>query len=308
MPRANRTQSGDVFARSIPLIIEKHSFGTTRKADKSKIATKGDGKQTDLALLNLTKRLLNSKEIQDIRHLDGQFREQLQTLATPFRPGFYLVSHGMVDEAVKAAERWELERGLLADQAAHVYPAQVRAMREPLGPQFDPRNYPKVEQFRASFWVDWRFVNLGVPDALKEIKADVFRKETEKTQRLCQELRGTIEQHLLSSMLSITTHLQHLLTPTEHGKRRALRDGALDDLLHFLATVESRNITGHADLKRLSQQLRDLGSGLSLELLRDDDQLRASTAEKLTEVMSAVEELVEDLPDRAVRVREEEIA
>jgi hypothetical protein len=315
-PRA-AAPGADVFARTVPMIVERHSWGGHKKINPSRMGVidrAEDGskvvaeRQPDSGAVSFTKKLLTSAALRAVTHRDSQFRDWLSDQATPFRPGFYLVPTGLVERVHAEATRWERERGELADRAAAAYPAHIEAMREPLGTLFNPLDYPRVDRFRAAFWVDWRFVDMGVPNVLRELRADLFMKEREKMERLGAEARSMVEQHLLGSLSEITEHLRDLLTPTQAGKKRAVRDGALDRLAEFLSTVEARNITGNEDLRAMSRRLRDLSAGLTVDLLRDDEQLRARTADAMTEIHAAVAGLVEDAPERAIRIRDEVLA
>jgi hypothetical protein len=299
--------SADVFSRTVPLVVERHFFGETKKASLAPVRIEqGEAAtETDKRLLTLSKRLLDSAELRAIKLRDTRFREYLQAHATPWRPGMYLVPFGMVETVHGEAGRWERERQALVDAAAAAYPGHVEAMRGPLGPLFNPLDYPSVAVFRTKFWVDWRFIDMGVPNVLRQFRADVFAREEEALRRQASAARQMVEQHLRASLLEITRHLAELLQPSPSGKKRTLRDGVLDRLNEYLATVESRNITNDGELRRVTERLRRLGAGLSVEALRDDEDLRARAAEEMVAVQAAVAELVEDAPERAIRIREE---
>ncbi len=304
-----------VFARTVPFTVERHSFGLHRKANLAALESKVVNAPE---LLSLNKRLLEMPELQAIRTHDGHFRDWLNSRAIPFTPGLYLVPHGLVEDVEAEAIKWEQERDRLADVAtdaywpqgtkAGTYPEHLKAIQVKLGPLFDPRNYPNRDRFRAAYWVTWRFVEMGTPNVLREFKSDIFRREAAKTRRLGEQARGMVEQHLLSSLKGITEHLHRLLLPTESGKTRAIRDGALDDLTDFLSTVEARNITNNADLSGLTRHLRQLQAGLTVEQLREDKTLRAETAVAFESIAETLAGLVEDEPDRLLRVMPDAVA
>lgn len=305
MPRATTrpVESGNVLAHTAPIIIEKHSFGESRSANLSAVET-----QADKTFLSLRKKLLESPEVAAIKARDTHFRKFMQANATPFRPGFWLVAIPMVERVHDAATTWEVERGLLADAAAEAYPRHVERMPEILKDQFNPMNYPSASRYRETFWVNWRFVEFGVPNVLRELRADVLKAETEKTVRLAAQARTVIEQHLLASLHEVTTHVSDLLQPRSNGSKPSLRPGCLDRFVDFLATVEARNVTNSAELRRMTEQVRRIGQGLTVDALRDDDALRARTSAALATIGEAVAALVTEGPERAIRLREEAMA
>lgn len=293
--------SADVFARSLHMVVERHYFGKQKKASLADVET-----TANKSYLALSKRLLNMPEVAAIEHRDTQFRVWLNTVATPWRPGLWLVPIGMVRQVSTAAKVWKAERSVLADAAALAYPLQVNAMREPLGPMFNPLDYPTTEVFRAHYYVGWRFINFGVPDVLREVSEEVFESERRKLEQAGAEAREMIEQHLASSALKITDHLVDLLRPRANGRKPALRDGALDNMLAFLDTIVVRDVTNFRELQAVTERLRRATRGLTVDSLRSDDALRDRTATLLEEAREAVTALVVDDSPRTIRIREEE--
>lgn len=303
-PRAN--VETNVFARTMHFKVEKHSFGEHKKASLAAIKTKADK-----ALLALSKRILEMPETTDIRTHDGHFRDWLNTVATPYADGVWLVGYDMVERVFAKAEAWEQERVRLVDVAADALPAQLELMRLRLEPGglFNPRDYPSVARFKAHYWVRHRFINFGAPDALQEINATIFARERQKVEAESARAVTLIEQHLAGSLLKITEHLADLLQPRAGGKKPALRDSALDGLLTFLDTIALRDVTGFKELKAVTTRLRRTAEGLSVDDLRDNDDLRARTAAAVEEARDAVAALViEDANPRAMRIRDDDEA
>lgn len=312
MPKTTTTiaaPSSDVFSKTVPLLVQKHAFWESRKASMEPITITGQTQEDQIRTkshLTLSKRLLNSDELRAIRHRDTAFRLFLQNTATPFRPGLYLIPLALVETVDIEATKWETERQALVDAAALAYPAHIEAMRVPLGPLFNELDYPSVPAFKSKFWVDWRFINFGVNDKIASVRADIFKKEQAKLERQSLEAQDMIEQHLRSSLFTITAHLRGLLAPKASGKRVGLRDNCLDKLTEFLATVESRNVTGDQSLAKVCGRLRMLSKKLDLEVLRDADEVRDKVADEMTKIEASLSALVTEGPaGRGIRLREE---
>lgn len=314
--RSERTVPGaDAFVRTAHLLIEKHYYGESKSASLQPVEIKGtDGKALNpeqqaktKALLGLRKRLLDSPELRQIKYRDKEFRHFLHGVATPFRPGLYLVPAKMVEVVCAEAKKWEQEREALVETAAKAYPAHVQSMRGPLGPLYNPLDYPPVEVFKAKFWISWRFVNFGVSDLIKEARADIIQEETAKLRAQAVEASALIQQHLFVSLNKILEHLKDLLTPSGESKRLGIREGSFDRLTEFLKTVEDRDTTGNPSLKRVITQLRKLGKNLDLDTLREDDTVRAQVTTEMTQIIERVDALVVETT-RGIRIRDEEVA
>jgi hypothetical protein len=305
----------DVFARTVPLMIEKHYFGESRSANMAPVQLTEGGKAIPTedqartkAFLSLRKKLLDSEELRRIRYRDGAFKDFLKGSATPFRPGLWLVPVKLTELVAAEARKWEEEREALVEKACDVYPSLVAAMRKPLGVMYNQLDYPSVDVFRSKYWVEWRFINFGVAEVLREVRADIFRREEEKLVRQASEARVLIEQHLRSGLLEVTKHLHDLLAPKASGRRVGLRENCLDRLNEFLGTVEARDVTGDKELGKVVAKLRKFTATMDVQAIRDDDELRDRATEEMEAVATTLEALVVEGPARGIRVRAEEMA
>jgi hypothetical protein len=297
-----------VFSRTVPIIIERHYFGEYKSASTSLIdihKTTPDEPDADKRMIALTKRLLASPEVNAIRNRDEAFNQYIRMVATPFRPGVYLVPVGLVEQVYAEARKWETERNELADAAAEAYPKHVEAMRVPLGPLFNDADYPPKTVFRAAFWISYRFVDFGAPSVLQTIRADIFEREREKVAAQAAQARSIIEQHAAGMLLKITEHLVETLQPRANGKKPRVTDKALDRLFQFLDTAALRDVTNFRELQAVTTRLRRVAQGLSVEQLRSDSDLRARVASQIEEAKEAVAQLVEEGDRRAIRIRSE---
>jgi hypothetical protein len=294
--------SADVFARTIPLKIERHYFGEHKQANKDTVQT-----ATDKAYLTLTKRLLAMPATSAIRNHDERFRLYLRENAIPFDDSLWLVPFGMFDRVRAKAIEWErVRREELVPAAKTAYPAQVEAMRIPLGPNFNPADYPSPDEFAARFWVRWRFLDLGAPVALREISVQAFEEERQKVREEGERARHAIEQHLASMLEAVSGHIVELLQPKANGRSPSLRPGALDPLFEYLNTLPLRDVTNFSELRAVTDRLQRAAAGVTVEALRDDEGLRTRFAAAAAAAQEAVGALIVEGGARAIRVRDDE--
>lgn len=299
-----------VFSRTMPFMYERHAFGEHKKTSMARVEVTTEATETkpDKSYLSLQKRLIESPALNAIRQCDARFRDFLKNeAAMPWRPGLYLVPLKMVERLDERAQAWEKERAELADAAAAIYEQQVAEMPKKLGPLFNPQDYPSRDRFRATFWVSWRFVDMGTPNVLQTLKAEVFERERKKVEAEAQKAVALIQQHLRTSLYDITTHLASLLAPKADGKFKALRDNALDDLTRFLDTIALRDVTNDHALQAAVKTLRALGKGTfeDVDVLKDDTELRKRVAVVMEQVKGNLETLVVERT-RGIKFRDEE--
>lgn len=289
----------DIFKKMVPLRIEKHSFGEHRKASTTNIDVEGVEKNTAdeaqvKALLSLRKRLLKSEQTAAVRNRDTDFYRFLRGVATPFSPGIWLVPFALVEVVDTEAQKWERERVELVEAAALVYPAHVAEMLKTPGDLYRAADYPSVAEFKAKYWAHYQFLDFGVPQVLKAIRADIFERETAKVKRQAAQAAEIVEQHLAGSLLKITEHLTALLQPKQTGKMPVLRDNALDKLFEFLDTAQARDVTNFTGFQHVTARLKTLAAGINVEKLRDDEQFRARIATEMEAAKDAVAALVHE--------------
>lgn len=301
--------SMQTFSATAPFFVERHSWGEHRKANMSAVAIRdAEDEAATKRMLSLRKRLLDSETTRAIRLLDTRFRERLHELsATPFRPGIYLIPLGLVERCFDEAQQYERERDALADRAAEEFPNLIAPMRAQLGPLFNPDDYPSPQRFRACFWVNYRFIDMGVPNVLRSLRADVLARERRAIEDEARQVVDLVKQHLRGSLLDITDHLRTLLAPKANGRMPALRDGALDRLFEFLQTLELRDVTNDGALRTLAGRIRQQIDGISdVQDIRDDEALRQRMAASMEQAHRLLETMVEEgAPVRAYRLRDE---
>lgn len=310
MTTRRQMQGAEVLRRAVPFTMRRYYFGDRRQGNLAQIRVEDlppERQAETKALLGLSKRVLRMDEMTAIRMCDERFRQWLLGVAAPFEDleAVYLVPVALVQQVAERAEAWVAERRRLVAAAKAAYPAQVEIMRGKLGPLFNRRDYPEPDRFAAMFSAEWRFVDFGVPGMMEAIDADLFERERQKFAEVGDRARQAIERHLASSLLDITAHLSSLLHPKANGRKPALRDGALDRLFRFLDTIEARDVTNFRDLRAASEALRRASRGVSVNALREDEQMRARMAATVDEIREAVSGLVTDDGARALRIREE---
>lgn len=305
-PAFDHADDTDIFARVIPFTYERHYWGEHRTESLAEIdvaadrLTKEEQAQAK-ALMSLTKRLIESPEIDAIRLVDRRFAAFMRKVATPFKPTEYLVPVALIETVRANAKLWLESRARLADEAAEMFPQRVEEMaaKDPL---HDPDVYPSKEDFRAKFTARYRFQDFGVPELLRALSENAFAEERQKMAELGREASERIEQHLAGTLLSILTHFKDLLSPKANGRRPSLREGALTPLMEFLSLAPMRNVTGSAAMQSIVDQLNQLQTGLTVEDLRDD-QFRSVIALRVEEIAASVNDLVSDETRRGIRLR-----
>jgi hypothetical protein len=126
----------------------------------------------------------------------------------------------------------------------------------------DPRDFPSVAEVRQAFSFSWRYVSFGVPGKLRDIAPELWDEERSKAAQLLTSAAQEAQQVMRTALAELVQHLAERLQTTDEGKPVLLHKSAVSNLLDFLDTLDFRNVTNDADLKRLADEARALSNSL----------------------------------------------
>lgn len=292
-----------VMDKAICLIVSFGGFGLTRKTSTATVTV-----NAEKSMLALSKRLLRSPEYDAIRSLDREVKEYLKRVALPsiMKSGSYLVPIPLVEEVEQKLQTWRSARIERVEAFLEVYPAQSAAVQAELRDLYDPRNYPSCESLRQRYSFDWQYVDFGVPGRLKAISARLFEAERDKASKQISAATDEIKQALRSGFADLVGRITSALGPAEDGKRKVLKQAAIDNLNSFMQIFEMRNIADDKELAALVTQARSLMAGKDRAILKDDDAARQQIAEGFQALSGSLQTMTIERGARAIDLEDDE--
>ena len=203
-------------------------------------------------------------------------------------------------------DEYEAKYQELADKFVAVYPAKIKDAEERLGPsQFRADNYPSVKSARASFSIERRLLDFGVPSK-KKIGLELWKQEREKAEAMWKDAAVEVQFALRESLRVLVAHLADKLEPKPDGSRKTLYSSAITNVTEFLDLFQSRNVTGDVELEGLVAQARNVLKGKKADTLRTNAMARGKVAGEMARVMGALDQLLEKAPRRKIQFKEED--
>ena len=303
VPPAPEVTAVDIASNTVLLSLTLKAPGNTRKAN-----LKGVEIDADKEMLRLSKELLDSEELAEVKTLDGELRRWLYTRALPsmFRAGVYMLPIALLEEVDTRLGVFSARRDELIAKFVEAYPAQVDKARESLRSQFEEDNYPPAAAIRAAFGVEWSYFTMGTPDNLSGLNREIWEREKAKAARQWSEASRQVQTLLRASMAELVSHMVDRLAPGESGKRKKFRESMVGNLRDFLQTFPARNVTNDTKLAELVTRADELLSGIDAKVLRDCEALRDSVQRGMTEVKAALDTMLIDRPGRAISLSDDE--
>jgi hypothetical protein len=263
------------------------------KPRQQALVEEGQREDTDQDLMYIGKDILVSPELEKIKKLESRVRDYLVRKCVPcllYRRGVVLVSIRALDEVYTQLRAFKREMDALVEEFLANYPLRKAEARLRLGPLYREKDYPTEEALRTSFDLTWRALARGVPQTLREFRAEIFREEQEKVVKLCQQEYEYVRQCLRIQLNEMVNHLVVVLTPNDDGSKKVFKNSTVEKMTEFLSGFEARNITDDGQLGEVVDRLKGIMQGVDAKALRESN----FTAQVVRQGLEQVQRVMED--------------
>lgn len=291
-------KSTPLWEKAVLLDVSFSMPGNTKKLSNSMVET-----EVDKTMMGLNKKLLDCPEVQALNSLQGEIGTWIRnrSLPGPFKSGIYLqpiASLAETDEQLKIfASRFDN----LADAIPPVLKSYQDDAEKRLGPAYDPRDYLSPDEYRSRCRMAWKYLQLGVPGALKTVSESLWKNEQSKLQALWADAQTEVTTALRAGFVSLVERLAESLKPREDGSQRKFYDTSVTNLTDFMQTFDARNIACDADLETLVCKARALLNGVSPEQVRKAADVRQSITGGIAAIAKDLKDLTTAIPTRKIR-------
>lgn len=261
------------------------------------------------AAMKLGKRLIECDEYQAVKWFQSDTKARLMARycnQSFIDEGLYTVKTDALPFVIADIKDAQAQLIKLVQAFLLVYESKVNEARATLGDQFDERNYPSVGKLAQAFAIEYRVVQLDIPEGLPpEIRAEEEAKLRASFERAEQELTRALRE----GFGQILAHVTDRLTPGPDGKRKKFTDTIFVEFVEFLESFGNKNILGDDRLAALVEKAKGIwtnvanGSGQDLskaaQRVREIEPVRERTLAALAEIKEAVDASITELPGRA---------
>ena len=200
------------------------------------------------------------------------------------------------------AEYVQVIAGAGANLESH-YAAMRDEARRRLGDLYDETEYP--ETIGGEFRVSWEYPSFDPPAYLRDISPKLYEQQAERLQRRFDEAVELAEAAFISEFAKLVGRLAERLTGDVDGKPKTFKDTSVTKLKEFFSRFGELNIGSNEAFDAIVHDAKKLLGDTQPEQLREDLDLRAHIAEKLSTVQQQAEAMMADLPARAISLEDE---
>lgn len=273
--------------------------GNSRKINSSQIEV-----DADKSLVRASKMLLDSRELESVRRVDGEIRRYLYSMCLPFEPGIHLLPIPLIETVDAKLREFQEKRQELVHLFLVAYPKLCQEAAVRLRTLYNPLDYPPADQVRTQFTASWQYVSYGVPEQLRAVSERMFQEERDKAAERMAEAYTEVRQVLREAMVELVAHLRARLTDQPDGTPQRLRESTVQKLREFLDTFDFRNVTNDEELREQVERARELLAGATTDAIRNTADLRARVREGMAAIAARLEVMTSDRLGRKFRFEE----
>lgn len=293
------TDTPGVLRNAMLFSLTRRAWSNRRRADKNKVETNADKKN-----LNLTKRLLNSPELDALMdHLQETYDWCLARAmpSTAMRRGMYFVKRDMIPvfEAYLVDAKRQLSEKYLPKfiETYEECKLEMKMDKEQggLGDMYNENDYPKPEDIPVMFDIQWAWLALSVPNELPE---EIRERETAKLRESYEKAQDEIVSALREGFKQLVDHAVERLTPGADGKQKVLHATAVENIREFFETFSARNLMNDSELAGVVEQAKKILGDTDIDTLRKEAPVRERIAAQFSDVTKVLDGLVTTRPGR----------
>jgi hypothetical protein len=246
--------------------------------------------------LRTAKRLLDAQHpaFRAVTALRGRIESYWRRLTLPFpEPGLRLIPLDQVEAFDRQMNDYRMRlRQAAIDLQRDYDPLRAEALRQ-LGPLYDAADYPA--DLADAFSCRWDFPNLDPHPNLSWLSPAIHQQEEYRAQARFEEAVRLTERLFFAEFRRLVAHLgERLAGDPAAGSPRVFRDGAVDNLVAFLARYRTFDVRTDDRLDELVDLVERTLDGVNPECLRHQPGLRRTVAARLSWVRASLAAMSED--------------
>ncbi len=280
------------------------SLNLSKLGNKKQISAGAVQCDAEKKMITVSKKLLESDELENIGTMDGKLRQYVYSRALPannlFRGGVYILPLGLVREVENELQELRVKRNQLVEMFIQAYEDDVDQARSSLGSLFNPTDYKEPAQIRAAFGMEWQYVDVSVSSNISKLDKALFEQQREQQAEKWRDALDEVKVTLRTAVADFVAHVIDKLTPDEEGKVKRFKVSAFEKMRDFFDVFEVRNIACDDELAAIVAQARALTDGIGDDnaVLRTDAELRNKVFEGFKGIQTTVDGMLIDAPKR----------
>jgi hypothetical protein len=276
-------------------------LGTQRKLSDAQTKQAADTFEAATELVTASKKLIDTKHpaYKALTAIKSQVSGYWRSMTLPYpQESIRLIKQG---EVAAFETKMQEFRAALKAAAANLqleYDAVKATAREKLGSLYNEADYPaSVENV---FDIKWDYPAVEPPNYLMAFNPELYEQERQKIQRRFEDAVRLAEAAFAEQLRDLITHLIERLTDNPDGTRKVFRSSAIENFKEFAENFRRMNVRSNAQLDQLIDQAENLVSGVDINDLKTNKDLRQTLTTQMSGVQEALDNLMTNAPRRRI--------
>ena len=292
------TPPTDVRQTAIVLGLEFHVMGNSKAVPSSAVHT-----DADPTALHISKQLLDSPELRELKHLRSDARAYIEDIAMPsmLKSGLWLIAVRRVEQVDERLQGYALLWRGQVETVIQAYPDRCQEAEARLASLYHAEDYLDTthegwqEIIREACQFAWQWLELSTPTRLQGINKALWDAEKEKAEEMWASVTDSARLILREQFAAFVRGLHERLT----GEKKNLQQRYLDRLTAWTeAFREGRDLTDDTALQALVTQADNLLRGRNVTDLKGDAGTTYVVATELASMQETLLNMVGEKPTR----------
>jgi hypothetical protein len=279
---------------SVVLVLMRTRLGMQRKIDLRKLPDLSDELRSEL--VSATAKILACPELKAISGIDSELSAWIRRYSVPslFKWGAHLFRTTQAETVNAKLTEIQSRRDPLVRSFVGAYSEITEKARTQLGPVLSEAiNWPPAALVPGLFSFEWRWLQIGFPEKLRNAAPAVAAREIQKLSDDSQRQYDLIQTTLRRELYTLLNTAVERLTVPPAGKPPVFRDSLITNITDYLERLPERLLVEDRFLELKAERVRLDLLNVSPEDIRDNPSLRAALAQEFGVLR---EELWESLP------------
>lgn len=277
-------------------------FGTQKSLTPEQRAAAAEAFDADGQALRAGKQLLDTRHTayRAVTAIRTRITDSWRGCSLPFpEPGVRLIRQDQVDTFATTLTDLRAELHDAVHNLDRHFDELKQAAAQRLGALYNPADYPAT--LRGLFDVTYEFPSIEPPAYLVALSPGLYQEEQARVAARFEEAVRLAEQTFLEEFARLVEHLGERVTGVnDDGSPKVFRDSAVGNLLEFFDRFRQLNVRSNAQLDALVAEAQRIVRGVGAQDLRDSAGLRDRVATQLSQVQSALDDLLIERPRRRI--------
>lgn len=303
---ANITETARELRQNMGAVKLSFSWlGTQRKLSDAQTTQAANTFEAAADLVTASKKLIDTHHpaYKALTAIKSQAQAYWRGMTLPYpQDGIRLIRQSDIETFETKMREFKDQLAAAAANLQLEYETIKNAAREKLGQLYNPSDYPAT--LENVFAVTWEYPPIDPPRYLMNFNPELYEQEQSRIQQRFENAVAMAEEAFAEQLAEMVSHLIERLQDKPDGSQKVFRNSAIEHFKEFYENFKRMNVRSNPQLESLISQASNLVSGISVQELRSDRDLRQNLSQQMSNLKTALDTVIVDAPRRRIMTME----